>query len=385
MTKSELEKAADAAWKKAATAQKAKREKKMRGLYYTTRSLMGIPWWSFAWIIGARGQGKSFSGLDTVLSFQKRYGIENVKCYYFRMSDLSVKSMLENRAAKAIDALLVRKYKMQISVKGSTVYNHGKPCITFYALVSAAKKGKGVAEFDPDFLGKRPIDPKTGKPVKRFVFFILDEFMMAEGVERRSVGDPVAQFKIYFENIMRDQERLDYPAFRCFGFANAVAECSDFLAQIVGFIPEITGRFPLKRKHMIVENIPVSDKYIEKRKKSYGADLMDYDNDSNYTNEIKRDLETLIPKSRQLNRPTCIIKFKKDPAEWFTVWDGNIIRRWNGQNCSNTLPMIRYLDDVYDEERAKSVIERYDARAFRYADLISQATFGAKLKLIKAK
>ena len=47
--------------------------------------------------------------------------------------------------------------------------------------------------------------------------------------------------------------------------------------------------------------------------------------------------------------------------------------------------MIRYLDDVYDEERAKSVIERYDARAFRYADLISQATFGAKLKLIKAK
>ena len=385
MTKIEIEKAADAAWKKAATAQKAKREKKMRGLYYTTRSLMGILWWSFAWIIGARGQGKSFSGLDTVLSFQKRYGIENVKCYYFRMSDLSVKSMLENRAAKAIDALLVRKYKMQISVKGSTVYNHGKPCITFYALVSAAKKGKGVAEFDPDFLGKRPIDPKTGNPVKRFVFFILDEFMMAEGVERRSVGDPVAQFKIYFENIMRDQERLDYPAFRCFGFANAVAECSDFLAQIVGFIPEKTGRFPLKRKHMIVENIPVSEKYIEKRKKSYGADLMDYDNDSNYTNEIKRDIETLVPKSRQLNRPTCIIKFKKDPAEWFTVWDGNIIRRWNGQNCNNTLPMIRYLDDVYDEERAKSVIERYDARAFRYADLISQATFGAKLKLIKAK
>ena len=383
--KTQAQREADRVFKEAVLEQKVKKEKTMRGLYYTTRSIMGIPWWSHAWIIGARGQGKSFAALDTVLSHQQKYGIENVKCYYFRMSDLSVKSMLENRAAKAIDALLVRKYKMQISVKGSTVYNHGKPCITFYALVSAAKKGKGVAEFDPEFLNKRPIDPKTGKRVKRCVFFILDEFMIAEGVERRSVGDPVAQYRIYFENILRNQKRLDYPAFRCFACANAVADCSDFLAQMVGFIPEKPGRFFLKRKHMIVENIPVSEQYLKVRKKSYRADIMDYDNDANYTTEIKRDLETLIPKSRQLNRPTCIIKFKKDTSEWFTVWDGNIIRRWNGQNVKHTIPMIRHLEDVFDEQKARSVIERYDARAFMYADLISQATFAAKLKLIKAK
>ena len=33
----------------------------------------------------------------------------------------------------------------------------------------------------------------------------------------------------------------------------------------------------------------------------------------------------------------------------------------------------------------KAVLERFDARAFKFADLISQATFAAKLKMIKAK
>lgn len=377
--------AAKKEWKALQAEQKLKVEKKVKSLYYSTRSLMGIPWWWIAWIIGSRGRGKSFSAVDTVLSFQDRYGIENVKCYYFRLSDLSVKSMLENKAAKAIDAMLMRKYKMQVSVKGNTVFNHGKPCMYFYALVSAAKKGKGVAEYDPEFLGKRPVDPKTGKKKKRFIFIILDEFMIAEGLEKRNVGNPVEQFKIYMENILRDQERLDYPAVRVFACANAVSECSDFLAQIAGFIPERPGRFPLKRRHMIVENIPNSEAYIEKRKKSYGADLMDYEKDANYTNVIKRDLETLIPKKQQLNRPTCIIKFRKDEADWYTVWDGNIIRRWNGQKIKNTIPMMRHLEDVFDEDRAKSVIERYDARAFRYADLISQATFAAHLKVLKSK
>ena len=40
--------------------------------------------------------------------------------------------------------------------------------------------------------------------------------MMAEGVEKKSVGNPVDQFKIYIENILRDQERMEYPAVRIF-------------------------------------------------------------------------------------------------------------------------------------------------------------------------
>lgn len=347
---------------------------------------MGIPWWWIVWLIGARGRGKSYAALDTVLSYIKRYGADNVKCYYFRISDLSIQAMLKNKARKCIDAKLQRKYKMDISCHANTLYDHGKAIIDFYPLVSAAKVGKGVAEYDPDFLNNRPIDPKTGKNIKRFVFFILDEFMMAEGLEKKSVGNPVEQFKIYIENILRDQERMDYPAVRVFACANAVSECSDFLAQLAGFIPEKPGRFFLKRKHMIVENIPNSEAYIDKRKKSYGADIMDYEEDANYTNNIKRDLETLMPKNRRLVKATAIIKFhKNDTDKWFTIWDDNIIRRYNGQTCSRTIAMSRYIDEVFNQDVVNSIFERYDARAFKYSDLISQATFAAQLKILKKK
>ena len=361
-----------------------KKEKKL-GLYYTTQSLLGINWWTWSWIIGARGRGKSFSVLDTVLNHQKKYGAKNVKCYYFRISDLSVKAMLANKARKAIDALLVRKYNLDLTTKSNVVYNRGEAIIDFYALVSAAKTGKGVAEYDPEFLNKRPIDPKTGKPVKRFIFMIIDEFMMAEGLEKRSVGNPVDQFKIFVENILRDQEQLDYPAVRIFGCANAVSECSDFLAQLANFIPEKPGRYKLKRKHMIVDNIINSEAYLAKRKKSISADILDYENDSNYTNVVKRDLETLMKKNRRLVRVDFLIKFDKDPSRWFCLWDGKIIKKYNGQRVhkSKILSMKRYLDENFYPELVKNIFERYDARDFMYSDLISQATFTSELKLIK--
>lgn len=353
-----------------------KHKKNQESLYYTTRSLMGYQWATWKWIIGSRGRGKSFAVLDTALNFVKKYGQDNVKIYYFRISDLSIKAMLANQGAKCIDTLLVRKYGLELSVHANSLYNKEKPLISFYPLVSAAKVGKGIAEFDPDFLDGIH---------KRYIFIIIDEFMMAEGVEKKSVGNPVEQFKIYIENILRDQERLNYPAVHIFGCANAVSECSDFLAQLAGFIPEKPGRYKLKRKHMIVDMVENSQAYIAKRKKSYGADIMDYENDSNYTNNIKRDIETLIPKNRRLNKVSCIIKFTKNPTTWFTIWDGNIIKSYTNQpyKKSQVIAMRRYLDTEYNQDLILSIFDRYDARAFLYADLISQATFGAQLKLIK--
>ena len=357
------------------------------GLYYTARSLMGIHWANWFWLCGARGRGKSYTVIDTFLGYCKKYGQENCKCYYFRVSDLSVKSMLMNKGAKAIDAKLVRKYGLELTTHGNVLYNKGKPLITFYPLVSAAKQGKGVAEYDDEFLGKRPIDPKTGKPIKRFIFMIIDEFQMAEGMEKKSIGSPVEQFKMYYENILRDQEQLDYRAVMIFGCANAVSECSDFLAQLAGFIPEKPGRYYLKRKHMVVDNIVNSKAYIEKRKKSIGADIMNYNDDANYTNVVKRDLETLMPKNRRLRRVSALIKFSKEKKDWFCLYDNSVIRRYRGECVSRSLnlPMKRYLDETYSDEAVKSVILRYDARNFLFADLISQATFAAKLKEIKSK
>ena len=349
------------------------------GLYYTTCSAFGIPWWTWYWMIGARGRGKSYAASETVLQFMRNYGQENVKCYYFRISDTSVKAMLADKGRKAVDAKLKRKYNLELEVHNYSLYNNGKPFIDFYPLVSAAKKGKGVAEYDPEFLGNQP------EGVRRFIFLLIDEFMIDETQEKRTIGNPVKQFKMYFENIMRDQEQLDYRAVMVLGCANNVAECNDFLAEICGFIPSAPGRYKLKRKHMIIDMIPNSQAYIEKRKKSIGADIMGYDDDENYTNIIKRDLETLIPHGTRLRIPTRIIKFSKEKKDWFTVWDGNIIKKYTNQPFKSSMvtSMKRYLDNQFDPEKVLQVIQMQDARFFKFSDLMSQASFISNLKLIR--
>ena len=45
--------------------------------------------------------------------------------------------------------------------------------------------------------------------------------------------------------------------------------------------------------------------------------------------------------------------------------------------------MKRYLDNTFNAEVVKQIFEMFDARAFLFADLISQATFAAQLKLLK--
>jgi len=358
------------------------------GLYLTPHALMGYHGITHFLILGSRGRGKSVISLDGPLATVKKYAHENVKIFYFRLSDLSVKAMMANHAKKAIDPILVTKYNLEISCKNNIVYDHGKPLIEFYSLVSAAKVGKGVNLYDADWLNNRPLG-KNGKPIKRFIFLILDEFLMADGVEKRTVGNPVDQWKIYLESILRDQERLDYDAVRIFYLANAVSECASFMGQLFNYIPT-PGDFGIKkltRKHCIVWNVPNSKKYLEKRKKSYTADVLDYEDDPNYTNIVKRDLETIKPKKQKIHRVTQVIMFSKSPKDWFCVYDSNVIRIYNKECVKKSLkvPMIRHLDALFNPDIVKSIFEMYDARAYMYVDLISQASFSAKMKELKNK
>ena len=199
------------------------------------------------------------------------------------LTDLSIKAMLANHAEKAIDPYLIDKYNLEITCKGNTIYDHGKKLIEFYPLVSAGSKGKGVNLYDCNWW-------KTNK--KRFVVTIWDEFLMAEGIEKKSVGNPVAQYRIYMEAILRDAERItDYNAVYNFFLANSVSECAPVTGALFNYIPDPTNYkiVKLTRKHAIFWNVPVTDAYIEKRKKSYNADILDYSRDPNYTNNIKRD------------------------------------------------------------------------------------------------
>ena len=81
--------------------------------------------------------------------------------------------MLANKASKAIDPYLSDKYDLEITCKNNVVYDHGKPLIEFYPLVSAGSKGKGVNLYDCNFFNKKD---ENGKRIKTFVVTIWDEF-----------------------------------------------------------------------------------------------------------------------------------------------------------------------------------------------------------------
>ena len=361
------------------------------GLYITPHPMMGYDKEFVHFVFsGARGRGKSVLALDAPIASCEKYGYENNKIYFFRLSDTSIKSLLANSANKLIDPLLVHKYAMDISRKGNTVYNHGKKLLEVYALAGAPKT-KGLALYDADYLNKRPIDKKTGKPIKRFIWLILDEFQMAEGLEKQSAAtrSTATLWKMYTEIICRDQEFLDYPAVRCIYLANNVAECSTFTAEMFGFYPPAAGFSTIKarRKNAVFFNVPNSEEYIQKRKRGIMGSITNFDDDSNYSNEIKLDLSQIKPRKTRLKRVTALIKFSKQPVDWFCVYDGKYVRRYKNETVNKNLiiGMRRHIDERFFDLQVKNVFEMYDAKAFIYADVISLATFRAKMKELRAK
>lgn len=365
--------------------------KVMKSEYLSSRPMMGYDKRYVHFIFaGARGRGKSVLALDAPIASCKKYGYENNKIFFFRLSDMSIKALLQNKAANLIDPILVDKYKMEITRKANTVFDHGKKLLEVYSLASAAKM-KGQALFDYNFLNNRPIDPKTGKPVKRFVWLILDEFQMAEGLENKSAAtrSTAALFKMYTEIITRDQQFLDYPAVRCIYLANTVSESSTFTSEMWGFYMP-PGDFRIKkcpRKNAVFFNVPNSERYIEKRKASVMGSITDFENDSNYSNQIAMDMKVIKPKKTRLMRVTYLIKFSKNPSDWFCLYDNKYLRKYRGESIKKdkVIAMRRHIDEVFSSALITDVFDRYDVKDYMYADIISMACFRARMSELKAK
>ena len=365
--------------------------KKHTGLYLSAQPFNGYGKEYVHFIIaGARGRGKSVISLDAPIASCEKYGYENNKIFYFRLSDMSVKQLLANNADKLVDPLLIDRYKMSISRKGNVVYNHGKKLLEVYSLVSAPKN-KGTALYDYNFLNNRPIDPKTGKPIKRFIWLILDEFQIAEGLERNSVANKstAALFKIYTETILRDQQFLDYPAVRAYYLANNVAECSSFTTEMWGYYmpPGKENIVKCRRKNAVFVNVPNSEAYIEKRKASITGSITDFENDSNYSNRIQMDMSMIKPRKTRIRKVTALIKFSKNPNDWYCVYDDKYIKRYNNQTVSKELviPMMRHLDNTFMQERREQIFDLYDFQHFMYCDVATLANFRARMKELKLK
>lgn len=329
----------------------AKRRHKYSRFYTRElRSLLGNTWAMFYIIVGGRMTGKSYAIGDYFCNQKKKKG-ENVKNYWLRISETSVKFMLQNKAEKIIDPDLVRKYRLDLSTKGMNVYDHGKLFLQCMPLSSMGKL-KGVAFYDKDYTGD--------------INIMLDEFQLEQG-EKRTSFDILYNFIGMVENIARTRKNN----IRIFLVGNTLEEASSIM-KAFNFLPENFGRFKLKRKRCIVDNIEPTEEYLKDREGS-AASLLGGDAMSNYTNELKKD-NVLICKDRRTSAK-YLIKFGKEKADMFIVWDNDIITKYKGQPILNTIAMRPYLDDRFDPERRQLVLDMFDARRYKFDTLITLSYF----------
>ena len=300
---------------------------------------------------------------------------DKVKFYWFRLTEASQKKLLGNGANDLIDPDLKRKFNLKTETKGNTVYTYkeekqvnknGKEviakvdkqefcrvmaCSTFY-------NDKGVGYFDNEYDGE--------------YICVLDE--MNREQSERNTFDIVYAFVNQLENVLRSTKTK----VRIIMIGNTLEEASDLLTAL-NFLPDGFGRYKLKRKKAVVDYIKPNENYIARRKEAT-ANLMLPDA-STFTNEIEMD-RSLICHKRERIIPSCIIKFNNSKDTWFTLWNNSIIAPYNKEN-KEAIAMRRYLDEIYSQPLVDSVIERFDARAFRFTTLACFKRFQKQMRLLK--
>lgn len=335
-------------------------KKKADSRFYKLDSILGNDWAMFYCIIGGRMTGKSYSLADFLCGRKKKLG-NMCKNYWMRISETSTKALLANKADKLIDPDLKRKYDLDLSTKGFEVFNRQEPFMTVVPL-SQFGKLKGVGFYDKDYDGEYNI--------------ILDEFQLEIG-EKRTCFDILYNFIGMCENIARTTKRK----IRVFLVGNTLEEASSIL-KAFNFLPEKFGRFYLKSKKCVIDNLEPTEEYLNDRKGSI-ADILGGNSMSNYTNTLTKDI-SMIDQSR-VHKPTAIIKFQKDCGHWYTVWDGRIVKKWNREQLPEhcIFCMRPYLGNYYSTERKKQVILMYDNKVWKFANLIIQAYFQDELTTVR--
>ena len=381
---------------------------KYESQWYNVRPILGCANWAVYYILlGARETSKSYSVEDFFVS---QFINEGIPFYWLRLTDAQAKKLLQNNAAKLIDADIKRRYNLDLVTNGPEVYNvtkrsepdkNGKTkilekklmCHVFSLSTSYNQKG---SLFDKDFLN----DPKM-----RFNI-CLDEFESLP--EEKNTFDIVSAFKTQIENIVRsEKDRV-----KCFLIANKVETCGDLLTAF-NFIPEEFGMYKLvknKKKLLeclaklrkargheqeiikinkeyenvdfgqraVIHYLPNSEAYTARRHGTL-ASILD-PNDSNFTNKIETDRSLLS--NDKLLKPRYVIAFTKNKDDWFTVWNNNIIARYNKEKIQ-IIPMRRYLDQMYNEDLVNQVIVQYDTRNFLFHNLLTHKLFEKNIQTIK--
>lgn len=340
---------------------KLKKEKKIeicsKKKFYTCRSLFGYNDVFFYLIIGGRDTGKSYTVMDRFLRDFKNKGIP---FYWLRLTDKIASSMLQNNAAKMIDADLVRKYDLELTVKGCEVFDHGVKMAEVMG-ISNFYNMKGTATFDCEW--------------KKGYNICLDEC-------QREVGEAV-RFDLSYalvnalENYVRDtKERL-----RIVFICNYTETVSDIM-NLFNFIPEKWGRYHLAKKKAVIDFLEPGEQYKERREGSVADILMP--NASTFSN--KKIFNKELVATGRLLKPLFKLDFGD---EAYTVWssenDGRVIKSYNKEKIK-VIAMKPYLDNlVYEPNLVKNIFAIFDACGFKYRDLITQQRFTLALAKLKAR
>lgn len=293
------------------------------------------------------------------------------------MTEKAAGKLLQNNAEKLVDPDLRRKYDLDLITSGNNVYEvtkrtkpdkNGKTKILekklmarVYAL-STFYNDKGSI-FDKDFLN----DPNMRYNVA------VDEFEREKG--EKNTFNILYSLVNQLENLLRSsKERV-----RIFFLGNTLEEASDILCAF-NFIPESFGIFKLKSKRCVIHNIAPTEEYKERRKGTIADILMP--TASTFTNKIDTD-NTLINKS-QLIAPNYVIKFTKDKGHWYTVWNSNIVTKYNGEK-KPVIAMRPYLDEVFNVETQKNMITLFDTRSLQFRNLITFKQFQSDMEELKPR
>lgn len=347
---------------------RVKKREMLNREWYSLRSILGYQWAMFYFLLGGREAGKSYATTDFFVGQWKKY---HRPFYWLRLSEASQRKLLNNNAEKLVDPDLRRKYHLDLVTNGDAVYevtkrdDKGKivekKMMARVMALSTFYNDKGSGLFDKDFLS----DPKM------YYNICLDE-MNREQNERKTF-DIVYAFVNQLENLVRSTKQK----IRIICIGNTLEEASDILCAF-NFLPETFGRFKLKKKRAIIEYIEPSEKYLKRREGTVADILMP--NASTFTNKVE--VDTALVTKQRLFKPSYVVQFTK--TEKFTVWDSNIIAPYNNEKV-RIIPMRPYLDQLYNLEAVNNIITMFDARCFRFRNLITQKQFKRQLELLKPR
>lgn len=399
---------------------KDKREKeawKVRD-YFELRQPLSYWWAIFIILLGARECGKSYSACNFYVD---QFINKGRPFYWMRLTDKSAGQLLMNNAEKLVDPDIRRRYNLDLVTVGNRVYHvtkrtpnkidddgneiegtggkivEKKLMCTVLSL-SNFYNDKGSGYYDKDFLN----DPNM------YYNIVMDE--MNRELNEKKTFDIAYSFVNQIENIVRStQTRI-----RVIMIGNKLEDASDLLC-LFNFIPEEFGVYKLVKnkkilvkflnelktakttsektavykkyenvdfgKRAVIYNLAQSENYKARRKGSI-ANILTPDC-STFTNEIKTD-NALVTK-KKLCKPSYIIKFSKETGNWFTIWDSNVIAKYNKEQIHQTISMRPYIDDTYIVEQKNKILELFNTRCFLFRNLITFKQFQKELEILKPK